>query len=541
MKRLLPFTAGALLSMLVLAGCTGPVATSPSESASAGDLLTSLPPATGELDDVEWAYYAALPTLDPLHSTSREAGLVIVNLCDTLLRTEPDLTLSDNLATMERIDDTHYELTIVDGATFWDGSPVTSADVVYSLNRNLDPAVGSDFAQYFANVKEIVAEGERTVAVTMAKPDILFEKALGTLGAAVMDKEFSESAGEDLGSLQGNIMCSGPFKIESSDPSAKIVLTRNDDYWDEDGIAMTQTVTINYLPDGATAAAALQSGDVSGMFNYPAVAMSQLDSSGKGSTYTGLSNFVFAFVVGNLPGNPLEDVSLRQALSLAMDRTAVAQKVFPGGGTAATTMLGSAAAAEVASTTTLNDVAKLDEAKKLVDAYIAKNGEPRPIKLSYTSGVGAEVGQMALYLEQVAKSIGLTVELDDKAPLEWIQGVMGAASNPTFDLTFSYGGRAINDPFTAYTRVLLPTSSDNISGYDNASVSSLIDEGRATLDADERSKIAAQIEDQALADLPYIPVVRVPRQVFVNSAIGGVVLSDASFMGYPWAARLGAK
>lgn len=541
MRKVFPVTAVVIAGALTLSGCTAASAPSPSSSAAKPKMLTQLPAATSELDNVSWAYYAVLPTLDPAHSQSREAGLIIGNLCDTVLQAAPDLSVGDNLTKLKQVDDTHYVLTLVDGAKFWDGKPVTASDVVYSLSRNLDPAVGSDFAPYFANVASITATNDTTVEITMKKPDILLLKALGTMAGAVMEKAYSVAAGSKLGSLQGDLMCSGPFNIASSDPSSKIVLKRNDSYWNTKLRAHAKTVTINYLQDGSIASAALQSGDVQGMYSFPSVTIDKLKSSGMGDAYAGLTNSVFSFVVGKLDGNPLDDVRLRQALSLAIDRTAVAQRVFPNGGAPATSFVGAAAAEQVKSTKALNVTAKLDEAKKLVEKVVKEKGEPRPISLLYTSGVGAEVGDMALYLQQVAKKIGLTIKLDDKAPRDWVGAVMSATKNPTFDLTFNYAGLNMNDPYVAFANFLIPSSTANYSGYDHSSITDLVAEGRATLDKGQRAEIAGKIEARALTDLPVIPVAYVPRQVFVNSKIGGVVLSDATFMGYPWAAALGGK
>jgi peptide/nickel transport system substrate-binding protein len=313
MNRAISVTAGLAIGALALVACSGQSTPQATSSSSAGTgMLAQQPAASGPVDAVQWAYYAVLPTLDPAHSMSREAGQIIGNLCDTLQRTDPDLSVSDNLATLTRTDDTHYELAIADGATFWDGKPVTAADVVYSLTRHMDPAVGSDFAEFFVNVDSITATDQTHVAVAMKHPDILFEKALGTMAGAVMEKSFSEKAGDSLGSLQGDLMCSGPFRIASSDPASKIVLERNDDYWRSDTKPLAATVTINYLQDGSIAAAALQSGEVSGMYSFPSVSMDQLTTSGAGDAYAGLSNSTFSFVVGGLEGNPLDDVRLRE-------------------------------------------------------------------------------------------------------------------------------------------------------------------------------------------------------------------------------------
>ena len=69
--------------------------------------------------------------------------------------------------------------TIRDGVTFHDGTPLTAADVVASMNRHLDPAVGSSWYSVYQNVVSIEQTGEREVTVTEASADSQFNLAMG--------------------------------------------------------------------------------------------------------------------------------------------------------------------------------------------------------------------------------------------------------------------------------------------------------------------------------------------------------------------------
>ena len=540
MKKSLALPVVAIALTGLLAGCAGGGGSDPSSSGGSAELLTGTTPATTAVDEISWGYNAQLPTLDPAQSISRNAGQVIANLCDSLLTTEADFTVTDNLASLQYEDDTTLVLTLKE-ATFWDGSPVTADDAVYSLQRTMDPAQASEWAPYFANVTSIAARDDSTLVIELSEPDAVFERALGTLAGAVMQREFSEAAGAELGSLQGTLMCSGPFTYDSSTASS-ITLAKNESYWNEDRQPLTEKLTINYLVDGATASAALTAGDVQGMYAFPADATDTLSTSSAGSIYLGQSTSQFSFIVGNLDGNPLEDVRLRQALSLGMDRAAVASKVFGQSGTAATSMYGSAITSQLggeSEAAVFSPGADLEAAQALVDEVVAEKGEQRPIVISYTTGVGPEVGQMVLYLQQVAEKLGLAVELNDQPPPVWIEGIMAAQTNPSFDLTFGYGGPVIADP-VAVLIDFQPGAISNYTGYDNAVVNESIATGRSTSDDAERTAAALAAQKQLAEDLPRIPVANVANLLFMGKDITGAPASSAA-NGFPWGAVVGGR
>lgn len=539
MKKTGTALAMAIGLVTLLAGCSGGSPASPTTPPSTDTLLTSTDPGEGQLDELNWGYQAELPTLDPAKSVPRGAGQVIGNLCDSLLLVQPDFSIADNLASLSHEDDTTLVLTLED-ATFWDGTPVTADDAVYSLNRIVDPAVGSDWAAYFGNVDTITARDEKTVVITMKKADILFEKALGTLAGAVMQREFSEAAGESLGSLQGDLMCSGPFTFASSNASS-ITLAKNPDYWNTDRQPMAETLVIDYLVDGATANAALTAGEVDGMYNFPANATAALRDSGVGTVYLGQSTSQFSFVMGNLPDSPLNDVRLRQALSLALDRTSVAEKVFGDAGTPATSFFGSAIALQFDSddAAPLAPEPDLAAAQTLVDEVVADTGAPRPIILSYTSGVGPEVGQMMIYLEQVATQLGLEVELLDEAPNVWFDRILAAPTSPSFDVTFSYGGPNIADP-AAVLVDFVPGARGNYTDYTSAAVDEALTTGRESSDEAERATLALAAGEDLAENLPRIPVANIANLLFMNDAVTGAPASSVA-NSFPWGAVVGGR
>ena len=96
-----------------------------------------------------WAVYRDVNSLDPAYAFDYPENTAISLMCESLLRQQPDGSLTPGLATVTYPSPTSIVFTIRQGAAFWDGHPVTPADVVYSLGRQTSPAVGGFYGQAF--------------------------------------------------------------------------------------------------------------------------------------------------------------------------------------------------------------------------------------------------------------------------------------------------------------------------------------------------------------------------------------------------------
>ena len=98
---------------------------------------------SGDIDSFSWASYAEPYSLDYAYAFDYADNQVLANVCESLLRLNPDYTLTPALAeSFAHPTPTTWVYTIRDGVTFHDGTPLTAADVVASMSRHLDPAVG---------------------------------------------------------------------------------------------------------------------------------------------------------------------------------------------------------------------------------------------------------------------------------------------------------------------------------------------------------------------------------------------------------------
>jgi peptide/nickel transport system substrate-binding protein len=150
-------TAGLAALALLTAACSG-TAKDPagSTTGAAYELTAQTPEPSGDLDSFTWSIYAEPFSLDYAYAFDYPPNQVLANVCESLLRWNPDLTITPALAEkFENPTPTTWVYTIRKGVTFHDGSPLTADDVVTSLQRHLDPDVGSYWASAYANVKSI--------------------------------------------------------------------------------------------------------------------------------------------------------------------------------------------------------------------------------------------------------------------------------------------------------------------------------------------------------------------------------------------------
>ena len=109
-------------------------------------LVATSPAGTKPVPSVTWAVYRDVNSLDPIYAFDYPENTAVSLMCESLLRQAPDGSVQPGLATLANPSPTTFVFTIKPGAKFWDGHPVTAADVVYSLKRNMDPKLGGFYA-----------------------------------------------------------------------------------------------------------------------------------------------------------------------------------------------------------------------------------------------------------------------------------------------------------------------------------------------------------------------------------------------------------
>ena len=294
--------------------------------AGASTILTAAPSA--EADSAVWAVYRETSTLDPLFGFDYPDNTALAVACESVLRQNPDLTIGAGLAeSAEFVTETSLVVTLRSDVTFWDGTPLTPADVVFSLERQRDPANGGFYSAIFANVTDIAVSGDHEVTITTTGRDMLLRSELAGPVGIVTQQAFVEAAGADYGTAGGGIMCTGPFELTSWAVGEGVTFERYDGYWDTSLPRQLQELTIKGVPDEAALTAGLLTGEIDGTYGLGLSTLDQLRDSGSTTVSEGPGYAISAFIVSNFDG-ALADVRVRQALSMAIDRPGLATQLY---------------------------------------------------------------------------------------------------------------------------------------------------------------------------------------------------------------------
>jgi len=543
-----PLAGAALtaIAALAIAAC-GKAApdSSTSQSTAAPSASNTLKPTTpaptGEAGKVTWATYRDVGTIDPIQAFDYPENNAITTLCDSLQRQAPDGTIGPGLATLTHPNDTTLVITLKDGPTFWDGKPVTADDVLYSLQRAADPKAGGFYGAVFSRVASMRKTSGNVVTVTLKQPDFWLDGELSQMPGVVVEKAFGESKGRKLGTPQGGLMCSGPYKVGSWKAGSTLNVVRNDGYWDASHKAKVAEIDFRGVPDDASMTSGFLTGGIDGSYPQGLSTIDQLKAAKDKVTVSQGPSFASdAIVISNLKG-ALGDVRVRQALSLAIDRKAYIQNVYHGDAQLPRTLANPGTwgygrdvfqANWDARPDPTQDVAK---AKALVQQAGAAG---KTITLGMTSEV-QQLNTAANAVRSAGEAIGLTVKFKAVSAQNFINFFTDPKARVGIDgfPTVNYPDYA--DPAAFYNTVVMPDGSQNYDAYDDPQTTKAMNAARSTADPAQRAKLVAQAGDRIMQQLPWIPMAAINTVLITSSKLTGAPASFA-YMGGPWANLLGS-
>ncbi|NTE68238.1 ABC transporter substrate-binding protein [Agrobacterium tumefaciens] len=514
----------------------------PTSAKEGHGLMTPAP--AGDITTVTWALpYAEPETLDWIYAWDYGAqNTILANLCEGLLRVNPDGTSSFALATsVENPDKLTYIYKLREGVTFTDGKPMAAEDVAFSLNRNIKAEPGSYWGLWYANVSEIKATGPLEVTVKLSKPDVLFHWMLSTPVGYVGEKAFIEKAGTDYGTAAGGVMCTGPYQIDSWNPGQDITLKRNDAYWDVALNPKAATIRFVSIIDPSSLAAALQTGEVDGAWAPATTILSTLRTAGNGDLYMNSGTEVVVMQPASLTG-ALADKRVREALRAVIDYKGIVQGILGGAGEVNTTLTPASiwgnhrSSWEKAIGGASQPLQDLEKAKRL----IAEIGVPvSPIVIAVNAD-DVQIVSVLTVIQNAAASVGLPVDVRRLSAQEYLGLFEDPAAREGYDLFASMVTSDISDPLELYSQIG-PGAPYNFSGLDDPAFTKPLLAALAEQDPAKRADLTAQAEKGLIDGAYYFPLYSPYSRVYLGERITGVPVSTLSQLYYPWAATLGQR
>ncbi|SHN20061.1 ABC transporter substrate-binding protein [Cryptosporangium aurantiacum] len=543
LRRLLPAVTSVLAVSLALTACDSGGSTGDGAADGKLTLTESTPAAVGDVDSVTWALpYGEPRSLDPAKTGDYSANSVVTNLCESLLRLQPDFSTTPGLAEVVQKDATTVVITLRSGVTFWDGAALTADDVVYSLKRNMDPKLASYAAHVFFNVASIEATGPLEVTVRFRVPDVQFVNNMAGVPGMIMQQSFTTKAGPKVGTPSTGVMCTGPFSVGSWKTGQSITLKRNPTYWDADRKAKAATFEFVFLSDDSTLTSALLSGEVDGVYGVPLGGLAALRRSDAGTVYFGESTETYSLGATSDQG-PAADPRIREALDLAIDKNSFATSVLKGTGRPLKTFTpplvwaGSPAKAVYdAGYEALPDTSKadLEKAKKLV-------AEAAPSRKTLTLAVPAgnqSLLQTATLAQDAAKKLGLTLTIKQLQPTQFSGLFYDPAARAQFDLVATTGYVEVPGVLYYAPGFALKGGLFNWTNYSDPSVTKNLTAAVSATDPTTSAEAFVAAQEVFAPARLQITLAESYNRLFLNKRITGAPASFA-YISSPWAALVG--
>jgi peptide/nickel transport system substrate-binding protein len=279
--------------------------------------------------------------IDPHYHNLTPNNAFAASIFDTLILQDEKQRLIPGLAvSWKPLDDLTWEFKLRQGVKWHDGSPFTADDVLFSFERVPNvPNSPSSFAA-FTKGKTLTKIDDYTIQIKTGAPQPLTPNDVSQV-FIISKKAASGATTADFNSGKAAIG-TGPFKFVEWVPNDRIVIERNDDYWGKK--PEWAKVLIKPIKSGPARIAALLAGDVDMIDDVPTTDIATLKTNDKLSLSQGVSNRVIylhldqdrddsPFVKAKDGGkikNPLKDLRVRQAISKAINREAIVERVMEG-------------------------------------------------------------------------------------------------------------------------------------------------------------------------------------------------------------------
>jgi peptide/nickel transport system substrate-binding protein len=376
------------------------------------------------------------------------------------------------------------------GIKFHSGAPLTSKDVVFSVEKMRDTKGGSLQAPNFKDVTEIQTPDDQTVIFVTKQP-------IATLLDRIENRFIlSKVAGDKFGDqLYQNPIGTGPYKFVSFQRGGNMVFTRNDDYWG--GKAAIKEVVFRKVTEDAARLAALESGQADFINNVPIHEVARLNRHPRIriDQIEGLRMF---FLTMNVAFKPFDNKLVRQAANYSIDAPAIVKNIFDGIGYAINGPVGpNVIGADPKLKRYPYDPQK---AKQL----LAQAGYPNgcDVQFYYSAGRYPKDREVCQVVAAQMVKGGFRVELiSQEWALFWGQdGVNGGK------LPFYYIGRgSLVDADTLYDQYFR-TGTTKRCNYSNPELDKLIEEQQRTPETKKRVALLQQAGRILMEDVPFVPL-----------------------------------
>jgi oligopeptide transport system substrate-binding protein len=458
-------------------------------------------------------------TLDPHKAQGVPAADILRDIYEGLVSETPDGSLEPGGAESWEISDdrTLYTFHLRADAVWSNGEPVTAADYVYGLRRTADPATGSVYASILAPIEnaEAIVAGDKppeslgvealndyTLQIRLKAPTPYLLGLLTHSTTYPLYRPAVEAHGDQF-THPGNAVTNGAYTIEEWVVASRIVLAANPRYWDAENVGV-QRVEYYPIEDAASELKRYQAGELdwTGTVPIPSLDEIQKHIPDQLHSHPSLSNYYYGL---NVTRPPFADAPrLRRALSLAIDRETIVDKITRGGEIPAYSWVPPAVSDYRGARLDYADRSRnqrLEEARRLYREAGYSEDNPLEVEIRYnTSEAHKKIASVIANMWQMA--LGAQVTLINE---EWKVFLQNVSERRVTEVYRAGWVGDYDDPYT-FLELLHSEFGINGAGYDNPIYDGLLEKAARTPGGEERKRLLREAETVLLADHPVIPI-----------------------------------
>lgn len=430
-------------------------------------------------------------------------------------------------------DQTVWTFHLREDALWSDGSQVTSEDFLNTMTRALDPASGSGYANYLfpiENAEEIYngeadmdtlgveAPDDHTLVFTLEEPCVYFLDLLRLPVYTPSCAKYADSPESGWDRDPQTSLANGPFCLTEYVPDQYFVLEKNENYWNKDAISLDR-ITYRFFDDTQSMATAYETAEVDVATSLPSSVMELYE--GREDLYV-TDQIATRYIYFNLNVEPLDDVRVREAMNLALDReelcTIVGTDTEPTYNLVARYMTDRSTGEYFVDGAEQPFEENAERARELLAEAGYPNGEGFPT-LTYSYPTLEMDSDTAQVIQQQLKE---TLNIDIQLNPQELQANYSARHAGDFELCRMNWTADFADPYT-YLSMLLSNSTYNCSGIHDEEYDSIVAQSDRETDPAKRSELMHQAEQLAVGEQFYImPLYAMKSVNLVNPDITGI-------------------
>ncbi|MCB8821192.1 peptide ABC transporter substrate-binding protein [Microvirga rosea] len=427
-----------------------------------------------------------------------------------------------------------YRFTLRDGLKWSNGDPVKAADFVYSYRRIMNPETGAKYANILypilnaekinkgqAKIEElgVKAIDDKTLEIRLEQPTPYFIELLTHQTSLPVHQASVEKFGKDF-VKPGNMVTNGAYKLAEFVPNSHIKLVKNENYYDAKNVKI-DTVMFYPTPDFAAMVRRYEAGELDTTDDVPADQMKSLKERFKDQVRLGPYLGTW-FLVVNTSKAPFNDVRVRQALSMMVDREFVAEQIWgqtmqpgysfmpPGVGN-----YGEPAYMDYKD---MSPIDREEKAKALLKEAGFGPGKPLKVEIRYNTTDNNRNTVVAIAEQFKPAGIETSfINTDGKTHFAHLR------DGGDFDLA-RYGWIAdYSDPNNFLFLLKSDNKGFNYGKYNNPEFDKLLEQAAAEMDLTKRAEIFKKAEAILMKDMPWIPIMYYGKSNLISPKIHGFV------------------